>query len=141
MRSISFKVEDELPPKKDGANSMWGKSSEAPRLVALRKKALVALAGQPPFAQNIQLTLLVHVGPINDKTSGDLDNFITGVCDGLMAAHPKAKLDPFFSRSENRKIHPLKTIAILEDSQVTKITAEKLSGDVGHWYEIEIHGE
>ena len=142
MRSIDFMVENELPPKKDGANSMWGKSGEAPRLIALRKEALAALAGQPPFARNIQLTLRVHVGAINNRIAGDLDNYITGVCDGLMAADPRAKLDDSFLAPVNREIHPLKTIGISDDSQVTKIVAEKLYGlGDGYWYEIEIQGE
>ena len=37
-----------LPPKKDGANSMWSKKLESERLVALRQAALKAFSGQPP---------------------------------------------------------------------------------------------
>ena len=142
MRCISFEVKGKLPPKKDGAQSMWGKSGEAPRLIALRQEALAALAGQPPFARNIQLTLRVHVGAVNNKISGDLDNFITGVCDGLMAADPRSKLDPSFADPVNTETHPSKIIAIVDDSQVTKIVAEKLYGlGDSFWYEIELQGE
>src|SRR5260221_12174048 len=39
---IEFTVRD-IPPKKDGANSMWSKNSEAPRIISLRKAALDAM--------------------------------------------------------------------------------------------------
>jgi len=35
----------------DGATSMWGKPTEARRLIALRTAALGALSDQPPFSQ------------------------------------------------------------------------------------------
>jgi len=89
--NISFQVNG-LPPKKDGAQSMWGKPLEAKRLVELRQVALKALQGHPPLRSNIKLTLKIHVGPVNNRSIGDLDTFITGVCDGLMAAAPGSKL-------------------------------------------------
>ena len=144
MKPVCFKVKGKLPPKKDGANSMWGKrkGTQAKRLIALRKKALAALGGRPPFSKNIHLTLRVHVGAVNDKRAGDLDNFVTGVCDGLMAAHARAKRDATFCDPANTDVCPKKTIAILEDSQVTKIVAEKLFGQGnGRWYEVELQGE
>ena len=85
-----------LPPKKDGAQSMWGKPVEAKRLVALRTLAQNAIKGNPPFQSRIKLNLTVYVGMKNDKTTGDLDTFVAGVCDGLMAAYPSGKLDPIW---------------------------------------------
>ena len=38
MRRIHFRVDNESPPKKSGAKSMWGNEIQAERLVALRKK-------------------------------------------------------------------------------------------------------
>jgi len=40
MRRVEVIVRGALPPRKDGANSMWGKSVEFERLVALRRAAL-----------------------------------------------------------------------------------------------------
>lgn len=142
MRSIRLRVENELPPKKDGATSMWGKPTEARRLIALRTAALEAIGDQLPFGREIRLTLRVHVGPRNDRRSGDLDNFVTGVCDGLMAGDPRSSVHPSFEEFENSAVHPSKTIAIVDDSQVMKVDAEKLAGfGDDYWYEIELDGD
>ncbi len=142
MRNFQFKVENELPPKKDGANSMWGKRTEAPRLIVLRKAALEALGDQRPFTWKIRLTFRVHVGLQNDARSGDRDNFITGVCDGLMACNPRSAIHPLFDENGNSAVHPSKTIAIVDDSQVVKIDAEKLTGlGDDHWYQIKLESE
>ena len=61
MRRISFKVKGELPPKKGGDLSMWGKPIEAKRLLALRRKALETL-NSSPFTGPVRLTLSIHVG-------------------------------------------------------------------------------
>lgn len=42
---IKFRV-DNIPPKKDGANSMWGKDGEVDKIIALRKKAFEAMQNQ-----------------------------------------------------------------------------------------------
>lgn len=49
MQKVSFKVTGNLPPKKGGDLSMWGKSTdtEPKRLLALRRKALEALNSSP----------------------------------------------------------------------------------------------
>ena len=131
-----------LPPKKDGAQSMWGKPLEAKRLVELRQGALKAIQGYPPLQSNIKLTLKIHVGPVNDRSIGDLDTFVTGVCDGLMAAAPRGKLDPIWDDAKLKHIHPSKTIAIVDDSQVISIQAEKIIGDTEQpWYEVILEGE
>ncbi len=92
MKTYRFEVKG-LPPKKDSAQSMWGKPLEAKRLVEFRQAALKAIQDSAPLQSNIRLTLKIHVGPTNDRRTGDLDTFITGVCDGLMAAAPGGKLD------------------------------------------------
>ena len=141
MRQISFRVEGTLPPKKDGANSMWNKDAEAPRLVALRHQALETLGGQPPFSWEIRLGISIYVGRSNTRTTGDLDNFIAGICDGLMKADWRANQHELFSKPENASIHPLEAIAIDDDSQIVEIHAEKLTGEPeDQWYEVEIRG-
>ncbi len=131
------------PPKKDGANSMWNKPVEAKRLVALRTAAQNAIKGNPPLQSKIKLNLTVHVGMKNDKTTGDLDNFITGVFDGLMKRDPRSKLhEKIWSNPEYRDVHPDKVIAIVDDSQVIQIQAEKIVGDSEQpWYEVILEGE
>jgi len=54
---IGFEVHGELPPKKDGAQSIWGKPTEARRIEKLQRAAHQALAGgshsqgqYPPYA-------------------------------------------------------------------------------------------
>ena len=136
MRKYQFEVKG-LPPKKDGAQSMWGKCLEAKRLVELRQGALKAIQGYPPLQSNIKLTLKIHMGPVNDRSIGDLDTFVTGVCDGLMAAAPGSKLDPIWNNKKLEHVHPSKTIAIIDDSQVVSIQAEKIIGATDlPWYEV-----
>ena len=140
MHKIGFRV-DGLPPKKHGEQSMWQLEVEARRLVALRRAAHQALAGAPPLKANIRLTLIIHVGPKNDRTTGDLDNFITGVCDGLMAADPKSKLNDIWSNPELGGIHPSRTLAITDDCEVLSIEARKVIGDDKEpWYEVVLEG-
>jgi hypothetical protein len=81
MRTYRFEVHGSLPPKKTGERSLLSKQTEAGRTIALRTAALVALAGEAPLCRDIRLTLTVHLGGRNDRTMGDLDNRITGVCD------------------------------------------------------------
>ena len=136
MRSYSFKIQG-LPPKKDGANSMWGKDLEADRLISLRLAAIEAFKDSPPLRQNIELEIMVHI-PQNSRAVGDLDNFVTGVCDGLMACDPKSKLSSKFT---DLRIHPCKTIGIVDDSEVTSIVARKIIGDCSEsHYMVNISG-
>ena len=131
-----------LPPKKDGANSMWGKKLESERLVALRQAALKAFSGQPPLQSNIKLILKIHI-PVNNRSIGDLDTFVSGVCDGLMKRDPKSELyEETWSNPEYQDVHPDKRIAIVDDSQVICIRAEKVIGDLNQQrYEVMLEGE
>lgn len=126
-----------LPPKKDGAQSMWGKPLEAKRLVALRQAALQALKGQSPLQSNIKLILKIHL-PVNNQSIGDLDTFVTGVCDGLMKRDSRSKLhEAIWSSPEYLDVHPDNVIAIIDDSQVINIEAKKVVGDTDQqWYEV-----
>jgi len=140
MSRIHFTVPG-LPPKKHGEQSMWGLEIEARRLEALRRAAHQAMAGDSPMRANICLSLTAHVGPVNDRQTGDLDSFIAGVCDGLMAAAPGAKLDDLWADASPRAIHPDNPIAILDDSEVISIEARKIVGDSDEpWYEIMLEG-
>ena len=144
MRRIQFRVDD-LPPKKGGEKSMWSKPAEAKKLIALRKEALKALKSQEHFIGDVRLTLRVHVGfrnrGLGKKGSGDLDNFVAGVCDGLMPAQQEPAIDQELW-SQNPAVDPEIPVAFEDDSQVVKINAEKLVVPEDHsWYEIELEGE
>ncbi len=145
MRSIKFEVRDALPPKKDGANSMWGKNeTEAKRLIALRKAAVEAL-DSTPFTGFVRLTLGIHAGKQADEVKnagrrgwGDLDNFVCGVCDGLMAADPRANIHDLFA-NEDERVRPNNAIAYQDDSNIMEICARKaVERGESCWYEVTL---
>jgi len=138
---IEFRVEQHLPPKKDGANSMWAKSAEVPRLIALRQAAVAAMTGRPAFRANVSLEIEVHCPVVPGQRVGDLDNFITGVCDGLMAADRGIKQDPRWEAPECAKVHPSKCAALIDDDAVVSITARKVVGGSAPWYRVSLEGE
>ena len=74
-------------------------------MVALRQQSLEALDGRPSFSSEIRLKVRIHVGNSTAGNTGDLDNFVTGICDGLMKADPRAKLHQLFSTPENAVVH------------------------------------
>lgn len=73
-----------------------------------------------------------------------MDNFIKGICDGLMKCpnHPELKLNETFEKTEHAKIHP-KTFAMIEDDEkIVKITAKKAVEDIEEpFYEVKINGK
>lgn len=137
---VEFSVQGTLPPKKDGSSSMWGKASEVERVLALRRAAFSALDGRPPLRSKIKLSLCVHL-PRNGRDVGDLDNFITGICDGLMAADIKSKVG-WWDNLAGDPIHPTRVVAIVDDFEVVGIQAEKVIGQATEpWYEVTLEGE
>ena len=139
---VAFEVYGDLPPKKDGAKSMWNKDIEVPRLIKLRAAAITALGDRSPFVRNISLRLEVHVGPVNSRATGDLDNFVTGTCDGLMAAHPRALISSIWHLKAPNSVQPDQCIAIKDDCEIVRIEAEKVIGDSQEpWYRVEISGD
>ena len=52
---------------------------------------LKAFSGQPPLRSNIKLILKIRI-PVNNRSIGDLDTFVGGVCDGLMKRDPRSEL-------------------------------------------------
>lgn len=120
-----FFVVEGVPPKKDGANAMWGKSSQLQALKALRIAALRAMGNHPPFETNIHLKIAIYAPP----RLGDLDNFITGICDGLMAVHPRALFDQTLWEDMPETARPTHAICFRDDKIVSRIEAERLSLD------------
>jgi hypothetical protein len=133
---IQFHVDD-LPPKKDGANSMWRKGSELSRLKVLRVAALQAFGGSATLLQDVALEIRIYADP----RSGDLDNFITGICDGLMAAHPNTPIDNNAWLDVPEAVWPMHHIAFSDDVAVGKIAAERFEpASKGPYYEVAIIG-
>lgn len=134
---ISFDVKG-VPPKKDGADSMWGKRSEIPRNKALRRGAKEALARaratSPPRAKSVLLAVRVHAA----TSAGDVDNFITGICDTLMPAHARTGVDDAAWRDVDEEIRPKRAIAYEDDAIVTRILAERVPTDGEAFYEVVI---
>ncbi len=141
MPEVTFEILG-LPPKKDGANSMWSNYIEIPRLIALRYEAHKAMGHTKPFVKNIQLHVQLYLTK-NDHTVGDLDTFVAGICDGLMAAHGGANQLHEKWKKEIDAIQPDKTIAIEDDSQVMSIQAFKQILPAGgkDRYSVTISGE
>jgi len=137
---IGFEVTGELPPKKDGANSMWSKPTEIPRLIELRKAALAAMAGRPPLRTAISLELEIDLPEPRGQRLGDLDNFVTGVCDGLMAAHRGIALAARWKQVDCVEILPTRAIAIEDDDAVIQIHAQKRTGAARPGYRVVLSG-
>lgn len=127
MKRITFKVEGQHPPRKDGAKSMW--ATQTSQIKALRTPAMEQMSRYDgPIRHEIRIGLRVYVHSMTDQWIADLDNFVGGVCDGLQS--PPMRTEEYGS------------IPIIEnDSQVVKISAEKIV-DAGKApsYEVEVEG-
>jgi len=117
---LNFRVEN-IPPKKDGANSMWNKKSELIHLKELRKKAFEAMNGKSPFDCPLHLKIIINA----NQKDGDLDNFISGICDGLMAAHPRTPITNELWNDLPEGARPRNNIVYQDDSLISKIEAER----------------
>jgi hypothetical protein len=120
---------------------MWSRYSQATRLVRLREAARTAMGGMPPFVGRVALTLTIVLRSPSRRLrrQGDLDAYIAGVCDGLMAATPTTRLHALWADPALQTIHPFTALAIRDDSQIVRILAEKIVGDgSAPWYEISI---
>lgn len=135
MNSIlSFTVPG-LPPKKDGASSMWRKPAEIPRIKALRLAAHQAMDGRGPLHQSIELRVLIFASP----RDGDLDNFITGIFDGLQAAHRRAQINLADWLDLPVGALPPQNILFTDDRWVERIAVERLPVDAeGPHYYVEV---
>ena len=109
--------------------------------MALRTQAQSACGIDAPLSGDIHLTVEIHC-PVNELHSiGDLDNFITGICDGLMAAATRTPVGEPWAAPTLEGIHPLKCIGIRDDRYVVAISARKLASESGElWYRVVLEG-
>ena len=147
MRRVQFTVAGHLPPKKGGVSSMWNKKAsgaQKKKLIVLRDAAVAKMKArgyETPLEKDIdiRLTLCVHVRRRKKgENPGDLDNFITGVCDGLTAAKTGTKPDLAFFDSSDDAHDPSKPIAIEDDSQVREICARRVVHKGNDCYTVEL---
>ena len=141
---IRFEVRG-LPPRKGAVSSMWNKKAsraQKHKLIALRKAALAAIEahGDKPFlGERIRLTLYVHIECREEgENPGDLDNFVTGVCDGLVAAKEGTRPDDCFFHKRDDAHNPWKPIAFGDDHQIEEICAKKVVAEGEDWYRVEL---
>lgn len=141
MRQFEFRVHGSLPPKKDGATSMWGKPSERQRLIALRRAAWESLGAAEPLEADIRMVIEIHCPKDRISRIGDLDNFITGICDGLMAATGRVARQDGWKDPELAAIEPSRCIAIRDDREVMEILARKIAEESAEpWYRVTLVG-
>lgn len=116
---------------------MWGKKSEALNIVNLRKAATSARneLNIQPFTGKIVIELAIYADESEIESMGDLDNFVTGICDGLQAADPRAKISEVIMQ----ECEPYKPILFLSDSKVYEIWAQKIPTiDREKYYEVTV---
>ncbi|MBA7673551.1 hypothetical protein ES703_81752 [subsurface metagenome] len=132
------------PPKKHGEKSMWARDDEAPKVASLREKASEAMskAGlDGTFESLVSLELRVFVPKSQLESVGDLDNFITGVCDSLQAAD--SKVLPYLDMNLvglKGKSDPKHPLLISNDAKVVSIIARKIALEENQniYYEVAV---
>lgn len=141
-RTIRFTVHD-LPPKKCSERSMWSKPQEIPRVISLRQAAFASMNGAPPLRDAIRLSVRILLAT-DDRTLGDLDNFVSGICDALQRANTSAGLvvGSAWDADKLRDIAPDRFAVIGDDNAIVSIQAERLvtTGSEA-FYEVELRGE
>src|SRR5262245_45341729 len=116
---------------------MWGNPTEVRRLRRLRRTAGQAMNGGRNLSHEMALDLEIHGGTLTARRAGDLDNYVTWVCDGLMAADPRGARAELWEQDKGSLIHPAICLAITDDCEVVSISARKLRGDtVVPWYSV-----
>lgn len=128
---VEFTVDDR-PPKKHGEKSLWAREDEASHVAMLREKALEARskAGMKDcFRTMVAIELMVFVPSFQLESVGDLDSFVTGVCDSLQAANPKVipYLCGLFLKTIGTELDPRNPVLIDDDSKVMSIIASKMT--------------
>jgi len=77
----------------------------------------------------VAIGLIIFVPRSQLESVGDLNNFITGICDGLQAADPKVRpyLHPIFQEPGRERIDPGYALLIENDAKVVSITVKKVA--------------
>jgi hypothetical protein len=142
LPKICFTVNG-LPPHKQ-STSIWSDSTQGPLVANLRRQALKAKQNfgiTKIFTSNIKLELDVFATKQILETMGDIDNYIGGVCDGLMPKpnNPTLKPHPEFLRTENLDISPEKPILYKDDNVITTVNGKKNETNASTYYILKIY--
>jgi len=135
-----------IPPKKRTDISLWANETEVPRVIALRRAARAAFGDRKPFTSRIRLHIAIFL-TADDFTSeqvGDLDNFVSGVCDALQKANTRPEnLHQSFILPENNDVYPTNEIALSNDLAVVSIVADRFQASLGQesHYSVVIDGD
>lgn len=133
MASIDFTVEG-LPPIKRGSESMWGKQ-------IARIRQLRAAAGAKPHTpatldQEVHLRIVVYA----EVRDGDLDGFVSGICDGLQPApanfHSYIREEDWADLPESAQ--PRRALGFTDDRAISQIDAERRRAEGMPRYEVTI---
>lgn len=125
---VEFTVKGSRPPRKRDAKSLWAHPKEAPLVLKLRRAALEAgtKLGTSCITSTMKLELNLYTPDIEGV--GDLDSYISGICDGLQAADQNVeKFDAAFQEAED--INPRMSILINNDKNIVHILATKEKRD------------
>lgn len=134
---VAFVIAGDVPPRKAGGSSMWGKHSQALRLIRLRQAARTAFAGQAPLEGPVTLMLTVVLTmPSFRLRTGDLDSYVGGIFDALKGATSTTRLAPIWA-DPMLADDPHQPIAFMDDCQIVRLVAEKRAeGKDAPWYEV-----
>lgn len=130
------------PPKKSGSQSMWATDPDVNRLIALRLAAHATFGAAAPLLGDVRIKLVAHIGPANTRAVGDLDNYVTGVLDGLQCAVGDSwNSRPAWNQPHVAHVRPDLWCAFADDVNVVEIEARKVIGplDVDRpFYEVTV---
>lgn len=120
---------DGRPPRKKKKGSIWGDDWEY--TLKLRQAVLKQMRAQGitgPHEGWVGITLRVYAPNINradHEYVGDIDAFVSGVCDAIQSAHPNVRNpSPIFKK--HGSVGPDVPLVIRDDMQVREIYAKKI---------------
>ena len=99
--------------------------------------------GAAPLGRSVRVRFVLTL-PAASAFACDLDDFVTGICDGLQRADPASSsvLGTRWHDPRLRDIHPTRFGAISDDREIVFIQAEKrFTDDDDPSYVVEISGE
>jgi len=137
---IIFSVEG-VPPRKESW-SLWSEEGgQRPLVRKLRRAARIAMGDDAPLAGPVALRLELHVPAGKLMAVGDLDNFVSGICDGLQRAAGNWKAATF-PEPEWSGIQPGVPCGMEDDAGVVMIEARKLpDGGDKTWYTVVLSND
>ena len=103
---------------------MWRKAAEMPRIAALRREVHAKMPGLL-FASSVDMELEIRLPEGELFRAGDLDNFVTGVFDGLMAANGISSDENDYATPEWAGVHPRDAVALEDDARIVSLVASK----------------